>query len=102
MSISPAQMVVQIGSVESTTLSRRSTPGTAPAVALARESSDASPAPAPAVSSFAPLSTDMRIDDQHQIYYEVVNDRTGDEVMEIPPEVIRKLAESFNLPLVGV
>src|SRR5271157_822859 len=101
MSISPAQMVLQVGRVESPVVSRRSTPAAVPAVALAGESSDESSAPAPADSSLAPLSTDMRIDDQHHIYSEVVNDRTGAEVLEIPPEVIRKLAESFNVLLVG-
>jgi len=45
------------------------------------------------------LSTDLRVDDQRRIYYEVVNDRTGDVVYEIPPEAIRKLGESLNVSL---
>lgn len=35
----------------------------------------------------------MRIDDQRRTYYEVVYNRTGDIICEIPPEVIRKLGE---------
>jgi uncharacterized FlaG/YvyC family protein len=34
------------------------------------------------------LSTAMRIDDQRRPYYEVINNRTGDVVMEIPSEQI--------------
>jgi uncharacterized FlaG/YvyC family protein len=44
----------------------------------------------------------LRIDAQHQIYYAVVNDRTGEVVLEIPPEVIRELAESLDVPLAGI
>ncbi len=43
----------------------------------------------------------MRVDDQRQIYYEVVNDRTGDVVYEIPPEVVRKLGENPTVLLDG-
>jgi uncharacterized FlaG/YvyC family protein len=43
----------------------------------------------------------MRVDDQHQIYYETVDDRTGDVLFEIPPEALRAIAESLNLSLVG-
>jgi len=42
------------------------------------------------------MSTDLRIDDQRRIYYEIVNNRTGDVVMELPPEQIRRLAEDSS------
>jgi len=99
VSISPAQMLLQVASVESLTVSRRSTSASVPAVAIAGESSDESPAPAPAVSSPAQFSTDMRVDDQHQIYYEFVDASTGDVMFEIPPEALREIGESLNLPV---
>jgi uncharacterized FlaG/YvyC family protein len=43
----------------------------------------------------------MRVDDQHQVYYEFVDDRTGDVLFEIPPEALREIGESLNLPLDG-
>jgi hypothetical protein len=92
-------MILQVASAESLTASRRSTPASVPAAAPAVESSAESPAPA--VSSSAQFSTDMKIDDQHQIYYEFVDDRTGNVLFEIPPEALRAIAESLNLSLVG-
>lgn len=59
------------------------------------------PSSAPASSSAASFSTDLHIDDQHQVYYEVVDDRTGSELLEIPPETLRAIGESLNVPLVG-
>ena len=56
------------------------------------------PAEAPAAPSGPTLSTDLRIDDQRRIYYAVINNRTGDVVLEIPPEQIRKLAEALDTP----
>ena len=43
----------------------------------------------------------MQIDNHHQIYYVVVNDSTGDVLFEIPPEALRRIGESLNVPLVG-
>jgi uncharacterized FlaG/YvyC family protein len=43
----------------------------------------------------------MQIDSKHQVYYEYIDDRTGDVVFEIPPEALRKIGESLNVPLVG-
>ena len=101
MSISPASMILQIASAEDLTVSRRSTPASGPSGVLAAESPAESPAPAPAVSSPAQFSTDMKVDDQHQVYYEFVDDRTGDVLFEIPPEALREIGESLNLPLDG-
>jgi uncharacterized FlaG/YvyC family protein len=49
----------------------------------------------------ASTSTDMKIDNQHQVYYEVVDDSTGDVLFEIPAEALRAIGESLNVPLVG-
>jgi uncharacterized FlaG/YvyC family protein len=43
----------------------------------------------------------MQIDNHHQVYYEVVDDSTGDVLFEIPSEALRKIGESLNLPLIG-
>jgi uncharacterized FlaG/YvyC family protein len=43
----------------------------------------------------------MQIDDQHQVYYEFVDKDTGAVVFEIPPEALRAIAESLNIPLEG-
>ena len=104
MSISPAQMNLQVGTAEGSTSaghsSQPATPGVAePASSHAKSPSD-KPAPVPIISS-APLSTDMRIDDQRQIYYQVVNERTGDGLLEIPCEALRQIGESIKVPLEG-
>jgi uncharacterized FlaG/YvyC family protein len=41
------------------------------------------------------------VDDHHQVYYEFVDKSTGDVVFEIPPQALREIGESLNLPLVG-
>jgi hypothetical protein len=43
----------------------------------------------------------MRIDAQHQVYYQVVNERTGDVLLEIPCEALRQIGESIKVPLEG-
>ncbi len=54
------------------------------------------PSPAPAELSSPKLNTALRIDPQHHIYYEVINEKSGDIVFEIPPAQIRKLAEGIR------
>lgn len=76
-------------------------PATGAAPAPAAESSASSLGPAPAVSPPAQFSTDMQIDNHHQVYYEVVDDRSGDVLFEIPAEALRKIGESLNVPLLG-
>lgn len=102
MSISPAQMMLQVESPDMSGTSAR-TPQPAkslvPSAAPAPESTSA--APAPATSSPSPLATDLRIDSQDQFYYEFVDGRTGSVVFEIPPEALRAIGESLNLPLNG-
>lgn len=43
----------------------------------------------------------MRVDNEHQVYYEFIDASTGDVMFEIPPEALREIGESLNLPLVG-
>jgi hypothetical protein len=100
MSISPAQMMLQVASTENTPGARRSTPAPVPA-APAAASPPETPTPAPAVSPPAQFSTDLRVDDKHQPYYEVVDDRSGDVLFEIPPAALRAIGESLNVPLIG-
>ena len=104
MSISPAQMNLQVGTAERLNPagypSQPATPGIAsPANSHAKSPSE-KPAPVPIISP-APLSTDMRIDDQHQVYYQVVSVRTGDVLLEIPSEALRQIGESIKVPLEG-
>jgi hypothetical protein len=39
----------------------------------------------------------MRIAGQHQIYYQVVNERNGDVLLEIPSEALREIGESIKV-----
>jgi|ERR1035441_6567777 hypothetical protein len=104
MSISPAQTNLQVGTTEGSSSaghsSQPATPGVAePASSHAKFPSE-NPVPVPIISP-APLSTDMRIDDQRQIYYRVVNERTGDVLLEIPCEALREIGESIKVQLEG-
>ena len=100
MSISPAQMIRQVSGTESPALPKRSTPAPVSA-ARALDFTAGSVVAEQVVSSPAKLSTDVRVDDRHRIYYEVVNDRTGDVVCEIPLETVRKFGEDLIVPLEG-
>ena len=104
MSISPAQMNLQAGTAESSNpaghASQLATPGVAVPVSSHAKSPSEKLAPVPIISP-APLSTDMRIDAQHQVYYQVVNERTGDVLLEIPCEALRQIGESIKVPLEG-
>ena len=100
MSISPARMMLQVASAESAAPSGRSTQASVPAATQAETTADF-PASAPAALPPAQFSTDLRVDDKHQPYYEVVDDRSGDVLFEIPPEALREIGESLNMPLVG-
>jgi hypothetical protein len=109
MSISSAQVMLQVATAASAAPAGRSTQAAAPAVPSASvptatpavESPPEFPAPAPAVMSPGQFSTDREVDSQHQIYYKFVDDRTGDVVFEIPPAALREIGESLNLPLEG-
>jgi len=101
MSISPAQMILQVASAEGFAPMSRSRQGSGGASPPAVGSPIESSSPAPTVSSPVQFNTDMRIDNQHQIYYEIVDASTGDEVFEIPPEALREIGESLNVPLDG-
>jgi hypothetical protein len=102
MSISSAQMLLQVASVEVAAPAGRSIQAAVSATPKSADSPpETPPAPAPPVSSPSSFSTDMQIDNHHQIYYVVVNDSTGDVLFEIPPEALRRIGESLNVPLVG-
>jgi len=100
MSITPTQMSLPVvdsaGPAPAARYPKAPTPIRAPSEAPGEYL-----APATAVTSPPKLSTNMRVDDQKRVYYEVVNDRTGDVVCEIPPEVIRKLGENLDSSLVA-
>jgi len=99
MSISPVQFVGL-----SLPASEAEQPAAPPVARTAEAEVSSSPEqPSVAAQAAAPqLSTDLRIDDQRRIYYAIVNTRSGDEVMEIPPEEIRKLAEALEASQVAV
>jgi hypothetical protein len=51
------------------------------------------------VEAFSPkVSTTLRIDGQHHVYYQIINDHSGEVVCEIPCEQIRKLEEESSAP----
>jgi len=101
MSISPAQMMLQVASAASAAPVGRTTQAADPAAAQPLETSAEYAAPAPAAASLEKFSTDLRVDAQHQPYYEVVDDKTGDVLFEIPPEALREIGESLNVSLIG-
>ena len=94
-------MILQAVSTVTVGPARRATPTAVPGGAQAVEYQSAPASPAPPASSSPQFSTDMRIDDQHQVYYEFVDASTGDVLFEIPPEALRAIGESLNLPLNG-
>lgn len=101
MSIFPAQMMQQMGSAESAAPAERTTQAADPAATQPLDTSTEPLAAAPTAASLEKFSTDLRVDAQHQPYYEVVDDKTGDVLFEIPPEALRKIGESLNVPLIG-
>jgi hypothetical protein len=102
MSISPAQMNLTVATGESLVPSRRSSPAPSASVAAPAAAAESAPSPsAPAPAPSNPVTTDLRIDSQHQFYYEFVDASTGSVEFEIPPEALRAIGESLNLPLQG-
>jgi hypothetical protein len=94
-------MGLQIASEENAAASRGSTSRPSSTSDVSANSSPASFASTPEALAAPKLSTDMKIDKQHQVYYAVINDRTGDELFEIPPEALREIGEGLNIPLAG-
>lgn len=98
MSILPAQFTPSSGTTD------HSSEKEPPAKAAAKAPSPvAEPAPADNARAHAEVfipkvSTDLRIDGKHRVYYQVVNDRTGEVVCEIPSEQIRELEEESSTP----
>jgi hypothetical protein len=101
MSISPAQMVLQVASSEGIAPTGRSASAPvskpAPAAVFPAESAASAPHEVPP----AQFNTDLQIDSQHQIYYEFVDASTGDVVFEIPPAALREIGESLHLPVLA-
>jgi hypothetical protein len=102
MSIFPAHMSLEIATAVSSSSSPRSTPAfsSAPSTVTRAEESASSDSSAGATAS-PPVTTDLRIDNQHQFYYEFVDGSTGKVEFEIPPEALRAIGESLSLPLQG-
>jgi hypothetical protein len=101
MSVSSAQMVLQVASAEGLAPTGRfasaSVSKPAPAAVSLVESAASPPHEVPP----AQFNTDLQIDNQHQIYYEFVDASTGDVVFEIPPAALREIGESLNLPVLA-
>jgi hypothetical protein len=95
MSISPVQMAMEALSADRANETTRPREAPRPAAKVTEQAAGAAAA-AQAEASGPKMSTAMRIDDQSRIYYEVINNRTGDVVMELPPEQIRKLGEGLG------
>lgn len=93
MSIPTAQLPSESRTVDFAP--RTGAPAT-PAAPTTNQETTSKASTVPAVSFGSDLSTDVRVDDRRHVYYETVNNRTGEVVCEIPPEVIRKLAESLE------
>ena len=96
MSISPAQLVMAVARADRAAETARAREAPPRPAAQVREHGAGAAAAAQAEASGPKMSTAMRIDDQSRIYYEVINNRTGDVVMELPPEQIRKLGEGLG------
>jgi hypothetical protein len=98
MSILPAQFTPSSGTTD------HSSEKEPPAKAAPKAASQiAEPVPTndarhPAEALGPKVSTDLRIDGKHRVYYQVVNDHTGDVVCEIPSEQIRELEEGSSAP----
>jgi uncharacterized FlaG/YvyC family protein len=99
MSISPAQLVMAVARADRAAETARAREAPPRPAAQVREHGAGAAAAAQAEASGPKLSTAMRIDDQRRIYYAVINNRTDDVVMEIPPEQIRKFAEGLDEPV---
>jgi hypothetical protein len=98
MSISPAQFTPSSGSTDHPPERDPSPRVPAPVPSPIAEAAPAAEAQAPAEVFNPRVSTDMRIDAQHRVYYQVVNDHSGEVICEIPCEQIRELEESNLSP----
>jgi len=102
MSIPAGQMMAQIASVERASPAVPAAAAAAPGSARAAISSTPTPTnPSAPVSTPSSFSTDLQIDSHHQVYYAVVDERSGDVLFEIPSEALRNIGESLNVPLIG-
>ena len=96
MSIFPAQVTMGAAVAERAAETSRPREASSRPVVKVTEPAAGTVAATQSQASGPKMSTAVRIDDQRHLYYEVVNSRTGDVVMEIPSEQIRKLAEGLD------
>lgn len=102
MSISPAQLSLQIAGAENIPNQRSSTPvASQPAPTTTSAPLPASSTGTSALPNPDLVTADLRVDKQHQFYYEFVDGTTGSVEFEIPPEALRAIGESLVLPLHG-
>lgn len=98
MSISPAHFAPSPSTTDHAPEKEPSPRVPAPAPSHIAEAAPAAEARTP-VEVFTPKdSTALRIDSQHHVYYQVVNDQNGQVVCEIPSEQIRELQEANLTP----
>ncbi len=101
MSISPTQLVQPLAGAEGASEPQRS--ASAPISTASTGASKADPPTTPRPSAPPPVkfSTDLQIDNHHQVYYVVVDDSSGDVLLEIPSAALRQIGENLSLPLIG-
>ena len=102
MSISSVQLTQQVAIAGHEASAERSAQAPIPAAAAPAAVPKVEAAvPAAAVAPPPHFSIDLQIDAEHQIYYQVIDDRDGSVLFEFPSEVLRAIGESLNLPLGG-
>ncbi len=97
MNISPAQ----VNPEQALGASSVQSPASASKSQSSQPEAAADTSPSPQAPSPFQLSTELQIDDHHQEYYEFVDNVTGAVVFEIPPEALRAIAESLDIPAEG-
>jgi hypothetical protein len=94
MSISPAQLTLVLGASDRAAATEQS--AGVPSGGAPKSEAPVAEAAAHAEPSGPKLTTALRIDDQRRIYYEVINNQSGEVVYQIPPEQVRKLGEGIS------
>ena len=101
MSISSVQLTQQVAIAGHEASAERSAQAPIPVAAPVAAHKVEAAVPAAAVAPPPHFSIDLQIDAEHQIYYQVIDDRDGSVLFEFPSEVLRAIGESLNLPLGG-
>jgi hypothetical protein len=95
MSISPVPVILQVANAEERTASKRPA---SPSVQPAPPAPPPEESPSPAIASLDQFTTNLKVDDEHQVYYQFVDNHTGRVLYEIPPETVREIVESHKVP----